>query len=73
MINLQGQYSTAKIFTDTAEQSAISQIQHLLNQAFVAGSKIRVMPYAHAGMGCTIGTTMTIIFTTWQLFNVTRI
>ena len=61
MIELKGQHNTAKIFTDTAEQSAISQIRHLLDQEFIAGSKIRIMPDAHAGMGCTIGTTMTII------------
>jgi len=60
MIELKGEYNTAKIFTDTAEQSAITQIVHLLNQAFMAGSKIRIMPDAHMGMGCTIGTTMTI-------------
>ena len=60
MIELQGKYNTAKLFTYTAENSAIQQIEHLLDQEFVAGSKIRVMPDAHAGMGCTIGTTMTI-------------
>jgi len=61
MIELNGKHNTAKVFTDTAETSAITQIQHLLDQEFVAGSKIRVMPDAHAGMGCTIGTTMTIV------------
>jgi RNA-splicing ligase RtcB len=60
MIELRGKYNTAKVFTDTAEPSAIQQIEHLLNQDFSAGSKIRVMPDAHAGMGCTIGTTMTL-------------
>ena len=60
MIELKGEFNTAKVFTDTAEQSAVTQIEHLLNQAFIAGSKIRVMPDAHMGMGCTIGTTMTI-------------
>ena len=60
MIELQGKYNAAKVFTDTAEQSAITQIEHLLDQEFMSGSKIRVMPDAHAGMGCTIGTTMTI-------------
>jgi RNA-splicing ligase RtcB len=60
MIELTGQYSTAKVFTDTAEQSAIVQIQHLLEQEFMTDSKVRIMPDAHAGMGCTIGTTMTI-------------
>jgi len=60
MIELQGKYNMAKLFTDTAEPSAIQQIEHLLDQEFMANSKIRVMPDAHAGMGCTIGTTMTI-------------
>jgi len=61
MIELQGKYNNAKIFTDNAEQSAIQQIEHLLDQEFMAGSKIRVMPDVHAGLGCTIGTTMTVI------------
>ena len=60
MIELKGKYNTAKVFTDTAEQGTITQIQHLLNQDFTEGSNIRVMPDAHVGMGCTIGTTMTI-------------
>ncbi|MCL2386639.1 MAG: RtcB family protein [Defluviitaleaceae bacterium] len=60
MLEIQGQYSTAKIFTDNVEQKAISQIYNLLNQGFVSGSKIRIMPDVHAGMGSTVGTTITI-------------
>ncbi|MDR0839081.1 MAG: RtcB family protein [Oscillospiraceae bacterium] len=60
MIELQGKYNTAKMFTDSAEQYAIAQVINLLNQEFVSGSKIRLMPDAHPGEGCTIGTTMTI-------------
>ena len=60
MIELQGKYNTAKVFTDNIEQEAISQIINLLNQEFVQGSQIRIMPDTHAGTGCTIGTTMTI-------------
>ncbi len=60
MITLQGKFNTAKVFTDHIENEAISQIVNLLNQEFVSGSNIRVMPDAHAGAGCTIGTTMTI-------------
>jgi RNA-splicing ligase RtcB len=60
MIELTGKYNTAKVFTDTAESSAIQQIQHLLDQPFVDGSQIRVMPDCHAGMGCTVGMTMTL-------------
>jgi RNA-splicing ligase RtcB len=60
VIELNGKYNAAKIFTDNVEQEAISQIITLLNQPFAEGSVIRVMPDTHAGAGCTIGTTMTI-------------
>lgn len=60
MIELQGKYNSAKIFTDVVDQNAISQVFELLNQEFVTGSRIRMMPDIHAGAGCTIGTTMTI-------------
>jgi len=60
MIELRGKYNTAEVFTDNIEQQAVAQIINLLNQEFVRGSKIRVMPDTHAGAGCTIGTTMTI-------------
>jgi len=30
MIELQGKYNNAKVFTDNAEQSTIQQIEHLL-------------------------------------------
>jgi len=60
MIEVQGKYNTAKVFTDTAEASAVAQIQHLLDQPFVEGSQIRIMPDTHYGMGCPVGLTMTI-------------
>lgn len=60
MIELKGKYNSAKIFTNNIEETALSQIIELCNQEFTVGSKIRIMPDAHAGTGCTIGTTMTI-------------
>jgi len=60
MIELHGQYNTAKIFTDNAVFSTIEQVKYLLNQPFMAGSIIRVMPDAHVGIGCVVGMTMTI-------------
>lgn len=60
MIELKGKYNEAKIFTDVVDEAAVSQVLLLLNQEFVSGSKIRLMPDIHAGAGCTIGTTMTI-------------
>lgn len=60
MIELQGKFNIAKVFTDNIENEAISQIITLLNQEFVSGSQICIMPDTHAGAGCTIGTTMTV-------------
>lgn len=60
MIELQGKHGYAKVFTDVVDQASISQVIELLNQEFIEGSKIRLMPDIHAGAGCTVGTTMTI-------------
>lgn len=60
MIELRGKYGTAKVFTDLVDAESIAQVTNLLNQEFVSGSRIRMMPDIHAGAGCTIGTTMEI-------------
>ncbi len=60
MLELSGAYADAKVFTDVVDEASVSQVISLLNQPYVAGSKIRMMPDIHAGAGCTIGTTMTI-------------
>lgn len=60
MIELQGKYAIAKVFTDVIDNESISQVINLLNQPYIEGSKVRMMPDIHAGAGCTIGTTMTI-------------
>lgn len=60
MIQLKGTYNQAKVFTKVLEETAAMQIKELLEQEFVQGLKIRIMPDVHAGAGCTIGTTMTL-------------
>jgi len=60
MITVVGKYNTAKIFTDNVDDTTTSQIINLLNQSFISGSKIRIMPDAHAGKGCVVGFTMEI-------------
>lgn len=60
MIELRGQYNAAKVFTDNIDRDGISQIIAMMNQAYMADSRIRIMPDVHAGKGCVIGTTMTI-------------
>lgn len=56
---IEGKYTNALVYSDTAEDSALGQVQTLCNQPFAKDSKIRLMPDIHAGKGCTIGTTMT--------------
>lgn len=60
MIELKGKHGEAKVFTDVVDSASISQVINLLNQPYVEGSRVRMMPDIHAGAGCTIGTTMTI-------------
>ena len=60
MLELQGKYATAKVFTDVVDEASISQVISLLNQPYAEGERVRMMPDIHAGAGCTIGTTMTI-------------
>ena len=60
MIELRGKFAEAKVFTDVVDSESISQVISLLNQPYVEGSLVRMMPDIHAGAGCTIGTTMTI-------------
>ena len=60
MKEVNGKYNSAKVFTDVVEDSAIAQIKELCDQEFVRNERIRIMPDAHAGAGCVIGTTMTI-------------
>lgn len=57
MIEIKGAYSTAKIFTDNVEGTAISQIELLCSQPFVKDCKIRIMPDVHSGVGSVIGFT----------------
>jgi tRNA-splicing ligase RtcB len=57
MIELQGKYNTAKVFTDNVEENTTSQIINLLNQDFTVDAKIRIMSDCHYGAGCVIGFT----------------
>ena len=60
MIEVVGQYNTAVCYTGELEKAAAGQIRAVCDQPAFADCKIRIMPDVHAGMGCTIGTTMTI-------------
>ena len=48
------------IFAETFESEAFEQVKTLCHFEAYQDQKIRIMPDAHLGKGCTIGTTMTI-------------
>ena len=60
MIEIKGTYNTAVIYQSEIDDATREQVQTIVNQPFVEGETIRIMPDCHAGAGCVIGTTMTI-------------
>lgn len=61
MFEIKGKYATAICYASVVENEAIEQIHRMCDHEFTAGSCIRIMPDVHSGVGCTIGTTMTIV------------
>lgn len=61
MLEIKGKVNTALCYAKVVEDEAIEQIRRMCDYEFTEGSKIRIMPDVHAGKGCTIGTTMTIV------------
>jgi len=59
-IEIKGKFNTAVAYAKVIEDDAIEQLQRMCNYEFTEGSKIRIMPDVHVGVGCTIGTTMTV-------------
>lgn len=57
---VEGKYNEALVYTDNLEKSARDQLKRMCDYEFTKDSKIRIMPDVHAGLGCTIGTTMTV-------------
>ena len=58
---IEGKINSAISFAKNIDEKAKAQIQRMCDYEFTKGSKIRIMPDVHAGKGCTIGTTMTVI------------
>ena len=61
MFEIKGKVNTAICYAKVCEEEAIEQIRRMCDYEFTAGSRIRIMPDVHAGAGCTIGTTMTVV------------
>lgn len=61
MFEIKGKVNTAICYAKVVEDEAIEQIRRMCDYEFTENSKIRIMPDVHAGKGCTIGTTMTVL------------
>ncbi|WP_422484900.1 RtcB family protein [Gudongella sp. DL1XJH-153] len=54
---IQGRYGKAQIFAENLEEGAQEQIKRFLDQDYMEGKKVKIMPDVHQGMGCVIGLT----------------
>ncbi|MDE6177226.1 MAG: RtcB family protein [Paramuribaculum sp.] len=55
-MNITGNYTSAEIFTDSIEASALNWITELCNHPAMEGTPIVQMPDVHAGNSCNVGT-----------------
>lgn len=57
MIEIDGQFTTAKVFSDNIDVNAYEQIRTICNHPMFSSAVVRIMPDCHAGKGCVIGFT----------------
>ena len=60
MFEIKGSFASAICYASVVEEDAIQQIKRMCDHSFTQDSRIRIMPDVHSGVGCTIGTTMTV-------------
>ena len=61
MFEIKGTVTAAVCYAKVVEDAAVEQIRRMCDYALTENSKVRIMPDVHAGKGCTIGTTMTVV------------
>lgn len=57
---IQGEYTSAKIFSNTEDKEVINQTLDICNHPIFEDTTVRIMPDCHKGKGCTIGFTSTM-------------
>lgn len=60
MIELQGKYNTAQVFTDELDNESQAQIIRMMNHTAFENRQVRIMPDVHAGKGSVVGFTSTL-------------
>ncbi len=61
METIKGKYNTIQVYADIVDNATRSQLYTLCNFKHFKNSKIVIMPDCHSGIGCVVGTTMTIV------------
>lgn len=57
MQEIQGKYTSAKIYANEIFEGVVEQTLDICNHPIFEGCKVRIMPDCHEGKGCTIGFT----------------
>jgi len=60
MLEIQGKYTSAKVFAEDTGENLINQIQAVVDHPIFEDCQIRIMPDCHVGKGCVIGFTSTM-------------
>ncbi len=60
MFTIKGSHGTAACYATNIEDACVEQIRTMLGMPFAEGANTAIMPDAHFGIGCTIGTTMRV-------------
>ncbi|WP_296012981.1 RtcB family protein [uncultured Adlercreutzia sp.] len=60
MFTIEGKCGNAACYATNIEDEAVQQIAAMLDMPFAEGAHTAIMPDAHFGKGCTIGTTMRV-------------
>ena len=60
MFTIEGTHGTAACYATNIEDACVEQIRTMLGMPFAEGANTAIMPDAHFGIGCTIGTTMRV-------------
>lgn len=60
MFTIEETHGTAACYATNIEDECVEQIRTMLGMPFAEGANTAIMPDAHFGIGCTIGTTMRV-------------
>lgn len=60
MFTIEGKHGTAACYATNIEDDCVEQIRTMLDMPFAEDANTAIMPDAHYGLGCTIGTTMKV-------------